>query len=170
MANHQRELPKLPQARMYLKSAQWGFDQLIAGRLSGYAFRFHLIGILASLRAVQHALKAHDATLSDDHKRVIYEWWEKNNPQTVPELKFITTSRNSLLKAGAFRAYATTYELRGVDPPRQREPDEKDYDLGYYDEKGERQDLEADIRRAIQWCDAELTAMDARLPPVYAPE
>ena len=45
---------KLPQARMYLKSAQWGFDELLAKKLSDYAFRFYLIGILASLRAVQH--------------------------------------------------------------------------------------------------------------------
>jgi hypothetical protein len=34
------EQPKLPQARMYLKSAQWGFDELLAKKLSDYPFRF----------------------------------------------------------------------------------------------------------------------------------
>lgn len=63
----ERERPKLPQARMYLKTAQWGFDELLAKQLSGYPFRFYLIGILASLRAVQHALKNYDSTLSAEH-------------------------------------------------------------------------------------------------------
>jgi hypothetical protein len=57
------EVPKLPQARMYLRAAQWGFDELLAKRLTDTAFGFYLIGILASLRAVQHALKAADSTL-----------------------------------------------------------------------------------------------------------
>jgi hypothetical protein len=52
-----RELPKLPQARRYLRSAQWGFDELLAKQLSDTAFVFYLVGILASLRAVQHSLK-----------------------------------------------------------------------------------------------------------------
>jgi hypothetical protein len=39
---------KLPQARMYLQSAQWGFDELLTKQLNGYAYRFYLIGILAS--------------------------------------------------------------------------------------------------------------------------
>jgi hypothetical protein len=29
------ELPKLPQARLYLRSAQWGFDELLAKRFEG---------------------------------------------------------------------------------------------------------------------------------------
>jgi hypothetical protein len=65
------EPPKLPQARMYLQSAQWGFDELLTKQLNGYAYRFYLIGILASLRAVQHALKNHDSKLSEEHRRVI---------------------------------------------------------------------------------------------------
>src|SRR5262245_39789107 len=134
MTNHQREVPKLPQARMYLKSAQWGFEQLIARQLSGYAFRFHLIGILASLRAVQHSLKQHDAKLSGHHKRVIDEWWKRTAPQTVPELKFIKTARDLILKEGAFRAYASKSEPGiSVPPERERLPDERDYDLAYYD-------------------------------------
>jgi len=35
------ELPKLPQARMYLQSAQWGFDELLTKQLSGDAFCFY---------------------------------------------------------------------------------------------------------------------------------
>jgi predicted DNA-binding ribbon-helix-helix protein len=52
-----------------------GFDELLAKQLSDTAFVFCLVGILASLRAVQHALKNADSTLSGEHKRVIDEWW-----------------------------------------------------------------------------------------------
>jgi hypothetical protein len=55
---------KLPQARMYLKSARWGFDRLLEKMPSGYEYRFYMIGILAALRAVQHSLYAHDRKLS----------------------------------------------------------------------------------------------------------
>jgi hypothetical protein len=96
---------KLPQARKYLRPAQWGFDELLAKRLSDTAFVFYLVGILASLRAVQHALKSADSTLSEEHKRVIDEWWQAT-PLSTPELHFIRTSRNLLLKAGAFPAFA----------------------------------------------------------------
>src|SRR6266508_3132880 len=64
-------MPKLPQARMYLQSAQWGLDELLTKQLGGRAFCFYLIGILACLRAVQHALMNHDSTLSDEHKRLV---------------------------------------------------------------------------------------------------
>jgi hypothetical protein len=100
------ELPKLPQARMYLQSAQWGFDELLTKQLNGYAYRFYLIGILASLRAVQHALKNHDSTLSDEHRRVIKDWWQATPPPSTPELHFIQTSRNLILKGGSFKSYA----------------------------------------------------------------
>ena len=109
---------KLPQARMYLKSAQWGFDELLAKKLSDYAFRFYLIGILASLRAVQHSLKSHDSTLSDEHKRVIDKWWQDTSTPEPPELHFIRTSRNLILKRGAFPAYAIVSEsARFIDEP-----------------------------------------------------
>ena len=41
------------------------------------------------------------------------------------------------------------------------------YELAYYDEAGERYDLEKEIRRAVDWCDRELTAIEAKLPPAY---
>ena len=87
---------------MYLKSAQWGFDELLTKKLSDYAFRFYLIGILASLRAVQHVLKSHDRTLSDEHKRVIDEWYEVT-PLSTPELNFIKKSRDLILKSPGSR-------------------------------------------------------------------
>jgi hypothetical protein len=51
-----QEMPKLPQARLYLMAANFGIQELLAQRPMGTAYRFHVIGILASLRAVQHAL------------------------------------------------------------------------------------------------------------------
>src|SRR4051812_3991012 len=101
-----RELPRLPQSRMFLRSAQLGFDEPLAKQLSGTAFVFYLVGILASLRAVQHALECADSMLSDEHKRVIGEWWKATPPRSAPELHFIQTSRNLLLKRGAFPAFA----------------------------------------------------------------
>jgi hypothetical protein len=101
---------RLPQAQMYLKSAQWGFKQMLARRPIGYEFRFHLIGVLASLRAMQHALHGHDRHLSPEHERVIGAWWKQTRPQDHPPLLFIKSARDQILKRGAFRAYATRSE------------------------------------------------------------
>jgi hypothetical protein len=40
---------KLPQARMYYKIAAYGVETMVSERLEDYAFRLHLVGILASL-------------------------------------------------------------------------------------------------------------------------
>lgn len=154
-----QELPKLPQSRMYLRSAVWGFDTLLRERLSGYGFRFHMIGILASLRAVQHALDAHDKELSPEHRIVISRWWKSTREwEAIPELKFIKTSRDLILKQGAFESYASSHEYSNGGEPIIRE-----YELTYYvDEK--RCDLERDLRRAIEWCDKELTLIESELP------
>jgi hypothetical protein len=153
---------------MYLRSAQWGFDELLAKQLSGTAFPFYLVGILASLRAVQHALKSADSTLSDEHKRIIDEWW-KATPLSIPELHFIRTSRDRLLKAGAFRSYAINSES-SIGEESNLTITGTSYELEYYDEAGEHQDLEEAIRGAIRWCDRELTAIEEKLPPVYDPD
>jgi hypothetical protein len=153
---------------MYLEAAQWGFDELLAKRHLGDAFVFHLVGIFANLRAVQHALKGHDCTLSEEHKRVIDEWWNATRnatPLTFPELHFIRTSRNLLLKAGDFRGYAILSESSTGEEPNIIITGTK-YELIYYDENRDRQDLEEAIRKAIHWCDRELTALEAELPPV----
>ena len=157
------EQPKLPQSRMYLKSAQWGFDELLAKKLSDYPFRFYLIGILATLRAVQHVLKNRDSTLSDEHKRVIDEWF-RVTPTTTPELNFIRTSRNSILKGVDFEGYATVSEsATGEGPDCEIATDP--YDLAYYDDAGERHDLEEKLRGALCWCHRELTLIEQKLSP-----
>jgi hypothetical protein len=61
-------------------------------------FLFFTVGILAALRAVQHALLNHDSTLSTE---------QKSTPFNGPEITFIKNSRDLILKAGAFPAYAT---------------------------------------------------------------
>src|SRR5262245_7901796 len=148
---------------MYLRAAQWAFDELLAKQLTGTAFVFYLVGILASLRAIQHALKAADSTLSDDHKRVIEEWWRATPPLSTPELHFIQTSRNLILKAGGFPGFAIYTESSTGEEPN-IEITGTSYELAYYDKAGKRQDLEEAIRSAIGWCDRELTAIEAKLP------
>jgi hypothetical protein len=166
MTTNNSELSKLPQARMYLKAAQWGFDELLVKRYLGDPFVFHLVGVLANLRAVQHALKGYDRTLSEEHKRVIDEWWNAT-PLTVPELHFIVTSRNLLLKAGDFRGYAILSESSTGEEPNIVVTG-TNYELVYYDENRDRQNLEEAIRKAIHWCDRELTALEAKLAPVWS--
>ena len=60
------------------------------------------MGILASLRAVQHALLNHDSTLSPEHKKAI-EAWKKSTPFDGPEITFIKNSRDLILKGGALQ-------------------------------------------------------------------
>jgi hypothetical protein len=156
-------MAKLPQARMYLQSAEWGFDELLTKQPEGRAFCFYLIGILASLRTVQHALMNHDSTLSIEHKRVV-EDWRQATPLSTPELHFIRTSRDLILKRGSFRGYATRTESSTGEEPN-LEITGTSYELAYYDEAGNRHDLEKEIRCAIDWCEQELTAIEAKLPP-----
>jgi hypothetical protein len=146
---------------MYLRAAQWGFDELLAKQLSDTAFVFYLIGILASLRAVQHALMNHDSTLSAKHKRAVNEWCQAT-PLSTPELHFIRTSRDRVLKCGSFKGYAINTESSTGEEPN-IEITGTSYELAYYDEAGERHDLEKEIRRAVDWCDRELTAIEAKL-------
>ena len=107
MADEIADLPdaapeKLPQARMYLKSARWGFDRILEQKPSGYEYRFYMIGILAALRAVQHSLHAHDRKLSPAHERVISDWSAKTSIRDHPDLQFIKSARDQVLKAGSF--------------------------------------------------------------------
>jgi hypothetical protein len=162
------ETPELPQARMYLRSARWGFDELLAKQLNDTAFIFYLVGILASLRAVQHSLENADSTLSGEHKRVIAEWWQATPPST-PELHFIRTSRNLILKEGAFPAFAINSES-SIGEESNLSITGTSYELVYYDEAGERRDLEESLRGAIRCCERELTAIEAKLPPLYDDE
>jgi hypothetical protein len=61
---------KLPQSRYYLRAATYGIKVLVGRKPMDEGFLFFSVGILASLRAVQHALLNHDSTLSPLHKAV----------------------------------------------------------------------------------------------------
>ena len=121
-----------------------------------------MIGILSSLRAVQHALYNHDRRLSETHGKVITSWWEKTGKDSSPELKFIKASRDAILKDGSFKSFAT-YSESAIGEGSNREVTRVSYELAYYD--GERRiDLEAMIRAALDWCDRELSSIETSLP------
>jgi hypothetical protein len=162
-----REVAKLPQARRYLRAATWGFDNLIEGKLSGRAFIFYTIGLFAALRAVQHMLLNHDRRLSPDHEKVVSAWARATKDDSaIPELRFIRRSRDLLLKEGSFAAYSTVSE-GGIGEGDNYRSTHNDYDLAYYDDDGNRHDLAAEIRAALEWCDRELTKIEAELPVRY---
>ena len=138
-----------------------GIEHMVSKRLNGYPFRLHLVGMLASLRAVQHSLWNHDRKLSETHKQVIDQWWAATSPETL-ELKFIRTARDSVLKEGSFEAYATSSES-SIGESANRQITGYDYDLAYYDEDGKRHDLLAELKKALAWCDRELVAIEAKL-------
>jgi len=152
---------------MYLDIAKWGIETLTAGKLMGKPFRFQIVGILASLRAVQHALLNHDSKLSEKHTELI-EAWKKNTPMDGPEITFIKTSRDAILKAGDFDAYAISTES-SIGEYSNREITREDYETAYY-KGGERRDLLADMQAAVKWCENQLQAISAQLPKMYAPE
>src|SRR5262249_4259722 len=108
---HGKERAKLPPTGKYLESAQWGVDELVRKEILRHPLCVYVIGILTSLRAVQHALMHHDSTLSDEHKRVVEDWLQAT-PLSTPELHFIRTSRNLILKRGSFESYAILRNLR----------------------------------------------------------
>jgi hypothetical protein len=151
-------IPKLPEARLRLEIAQWGFGQLINGKLMGDAFRFHIVGILASLRAVQHHLKNSDAKISNMHRSVIDQWWNDPATKNAPELKFIQTSRNLMLKGGDFNSDAWLTTMG---------PDESGVTREFYTVRfhldGTRYDQD-DIKKALAWCEHEMTSIEAKLP------
>jgi len=157
---------KLPQSRYYLGGAQYGIDALVAQRPMDEAFLFFVVGILASLRAVQHALLNHDSKLSDEHKAVI-ETWKKETPMDGPEIMFIKRSRDLILKEGAFEAYATRTES-GIGEGSNFQITAEGYDTAYYVD-GERRDLLEDMRAAVAWCDRELNAIEAQVPEINLP-
>ena len=84
------ELPKLPQARKFLRAARWGFDDLLANHRDGREFVFFVIGIVTIIRAVPQVLLNHDRHLSPDHERLIGAWAERTRDwQSIPELSFL---------------------------------------------------------------------------------
>ncbi len=157
---------KLPQSRYYLRAANYGIEALVVRKPMDEGFLFFVVGILASLRAVQHSLLSHDSTLSPRHKEVI-KAWQKSTPMDTPDRNFIKTSRDLILKRGAFQAYAGLRKggtFQGEDFKLTRET----YEIGYYVGE-ERRDLIADMRAAAKWCDKELTAIEAEVPAIDLP-
>jgi hypothetical protein len=154
---------KLPQSRYYLRAAQYGIDALIAQRPMDEGFLFFVVGILASLRAVQHALFNHDSTLSGQHKTVI-EGWKTQTPMDGPEITFIKRSRDLILKEGAFEAYATRTQS-GIGEGSNYQITAEGYDTAYY-VNGQRRDLIEDMRAAVAWCDRELKGIEAQVPEI----
>ncbi len=139
-----REEPKLPQGRRYLRAAKWGFDNIRSQKLIGAGAIFHIIGILACLRAVPHALLNHDRRLSPDHQEAISNWQvATRHSSTIPDLDFIVTSRNLLLKDASFEGYAIHSES-GTGEGENRIVMDEEYELAYYID-GQRRDLASAI-------------------------
>lgn len=154
---------KLPQSRYYLRAANYGIESLTSLKPMSEALLFFTVGILASLRTVQHSLFNHDSTLSPRHKEVIEEW-KRSTSMDGPEITFIKTSRDFILKGGAFEAYAGIRQ-GGTFEAEHFEASRESYEIGYY--VGERRrDLMADMRSAAEWCDRELTAIEAKIPGI----
>ena len=162
-----REVPKLPQARLYYNAALWGLDAMVTQRLQGYAYRFHMVGILSSLRTVQFALFNHDRKISALHAKAI-DAWKAATPMTTPELAFIKDARDQILKGGAFESYATSSES-GTGEGSNYTITATEYELSYYVDGG-RRDLLADITKAMAWCDAALASIESQLPQQFAPD
>jgi len=164
-----REAPKLPQARRYLRAAQWGCENIRSQKLIGAGAIFHIIGILACLRAVPHALLNHDRGLSPEHQEVISDWQvATKNSSSIPDLHFIVTSRNLLLKDANFEGYAIHSESSIGEDENCIVTDEE-YELAYYVD-GQRRDLASAIQSAIDWCKGELAKLESKLPPRYQVE
>jgi hypothetical protein len=155
-----RAKAKLPGARSYLRAAKWGFDEMVEKQHMGVAFIFHLAAIAAVARAVPEVLIKTDRKLSDAHRAVIGEWSQRTKPATTPVIRFLKTVRDLALHEGKLRSYATKADIH-----RNEVIIDTSYDVGSYDEQGERHDLLAELRWAFDWLETELGQIEARLPP-----
>lgn len=126
----EKPIRKLPQARHYLRAARWGIDEIVQRKPMDAGLMFYIVGILASLRAVQHSLLNSDSKLSPTHKAVIAEW-QRHTSLSDPEIKFIKSSRDLLLKAGAFPAYAG-FRQGFFDDAQKFVRTAPTYEIGYY--------------------------------------
>jgi hypothetical protein len=157
---------KLPQSSYYLRAAKYGIDALLKERPMDEGFLFYTVGVLASLRAVQHALLNHDSTLSPKHKTAI-EAWKKSTPFDGPEITFIKNSRDHILKGGTFEAYAT-YSYGGIGEGDNFQMTHEGYETAYYVER-ERRSLIDDMRAAAAWCEKQLSTIEAQVPAIDLP-
>jgi hypothetical protein len=150
----------------YLRAARWRIDEIVRRKPTDAGFMFHIVGILASLRAVQHSLINADSKLSPTHKVVITDWL-RNTPMSGTEISFIKSSRDLLLKGGAFEAYAG-HRQGFFDDAMKFVRTEPVYEVGYYTD-GKRRDLIADMRGAADWCDRQLTEIEMKVPHIVRP-
>lgn len=155
---------KLPQSRHYLRAADWGIDEIVKLNPMDAGFMFFIVGILASLRSVQHALLNYDSTLSEEHRAVIKQW-QRDTPMDGPEISFIKTSRDLLLKEGSFEAYAG-FRQGFFDHAGKFSRTSPTYEIGYYRDNT-RRDLLADMRSAAGWCEAQLSAIEQQVPLIH---
>lgn len=127
---------------------------------------FFVVGILASLRAVQHSLLNHDRTLSPQHKATIDDW-KKRTPMDGKEISFIKNSRDLVLKAGAFPGGAG-FRMAEFDADGTMRPVPKRWEA-YYLADGKHRDLIADMRTAADWCEAQLSTIELQVPVINLP-
>ena len=77
---------------------------------------------------------------------------------------FIKTSRDLILKRGAFQAFATLSES-STGEGSNREVTGLDYDAAYYVD-GKRKDLIAAMQAAADWCESQLMTIEAQVPAI----
>ena len=129
-------------------------------RLSGYGYRFYIIGILAALRAFAVCARSQSFINTQENYRNLVE--ENTNRELYPDLGFIKNARDLILKAGSFDSYAS-YSESATGEGDNLQITGTDYDLAYYDEAGERHDLKEAIESALNWCDRELTQIESQI-------
>ena len=127
------EEAKLPRARSYLRAATWGLHEMVEKQHMGAGFIFHLAGVVALARAVPEALTKTDREQSDAHRKVIGDWFERTKPGTTPVIDFLKELRDVALHEGKLVFYATKAEIN-----RNEVIIETGYDVGRYDEQGDR--------------------------------
>jgi hypothetical protein len=157
---------KLPQSTNYLRAARAGIQVLEEQKPMDDRLLFFVVGILASLRAVQHSLLNHDRTLSPQHKATIDDW-KKRTPMDGKEISFIKNSRDLVLKAGAFPGGAG-FRMAEFDADGTMRPVPKRWEA-YYLADGKHRDLIADMRTAADWCEAQLSTIELQVPAINLP-
>jgi hypothetical protein len=154
---------RLPQSTNYLRAARAGIQMLEEQKPMDDRLLFLVLGILASLRAVQHSLLNHDRTLSPAHIAAVDDW-KKRTPMDGKEISFIKNSRDLVLKAGAFPGGAgfrsAEFDADGTMRPVPRRWE------AYYLVDGKHRDLIADMRTAADWCEAQLSKIEPHVPVI----
>ena len=122
---------------------------------------FLVAGILACLRAVQHALKHHDRELSLEHQAAIDAWF-KRTPMDGKEISFIKKSRDLILKEAAFPGGAG-FRLAEFEPNGTMKRVPRRWEAFYF-VAGKHRDLIADMRAAADWCETQLSTIELHVP------